>query len=65
LIRDVAFGVQYWAMSADTVNAYYDSSMNSINFPAGIIQPPFFSAFAPPAVNFGGIGSVMGHEVCC
>lgn len=53
----------YWAMSADTVNAYYDPSLNSINFPAGIIQPPFFTGAAPPAVNFGGIGSVMGHEL--
>ncbi len=53
----------YWAMSTDTVNAYYDPSLNSINFPAGIIQPPFFSALAPAAINFGGIGSVMGHEI--
>lgn len=52
-----------WAMSADTVNAYYDPSLNSINFPAGIIQPPFFTPLAPAVVNFGGIGSVMGHEL--
>jgi len=50
-------------MSAPTVNAYYDPLMNSINFPAGILQPPFFNAALDPAVNYGGIGGVIGHEL--
>jgi len=45
------------------VNAYYMSSMNDINFPAGILQPPFFDPTKDPAVNFGGIGVVIGHEM--
>jgi putative endopeptidase len=52
-----------WGMTPPTVNAYYDSSMNDINFPAGILQPPFFDFTIDPAVNFGGIGMVIGHEM--
>ena len=51
-----------WFMTPQTVNAYYDPSMNNINFPAGILQPPFFDPNAPMAVNYGAIGFVMGHE---
>ena len=50
-----------WGMTPPTVNAYYNPSMNEIVFPAGILQPPFFSA-ADDAVNYGGIGAVIGHE---
>ena len=52
-----------WDMTPQTVNAYYDPSMNNINFPAGILQPPFFDPSAPPAVNYGALGFVMGHEM--
>ncbi len=52
-----------WGMTPPTVNAYYDPSQNNINFPAGILQPPFFSAATDPAVNYGGAGSVIGHEL--
>ena len=52
-----------WGMSPPTVNAYYSPSFNDINFPAGILQPPFFDASIDPAVNFGGIGVVIGHEM--
>jgi putative endopeptidase len=52
-----------WAMTPPTVNAYYSSSMNSINFPAGILQPPFFDPKADDAINYGGIGAVIGHEM--
>jgi putative endopeptidase len=52
-----------WGMTPPTVNAYYDQSFNDINFPAGILQPPFFDFTADPAVNFGGIGVVIGHEM--
>ena len=52
-----------WGMTPPTVNAYYDPSMNDINFPAGILQPPFFDASMDPGVNFGGIGVVIGHEM--
>ncbi|HUB29625.1 MAG TPA: M13 family metallopeptidase [Terracidiphilus sp.] len=52
-----------WGMTPPTVNAYYDPSMNDINFPAGILQPPFFDFKVDPAVNFGGIGVVIGHEM--
>ena len=52
-----------WGMSPQTVNAYYSSSLNEIVFPAGILQPPFFDPNADPAVNYGGIGAVIGHEI--
>jgi predicted metalloendopeptidase len=52
-----------WFMSPPTVNAYYDPQMNSINFPAGILQPPFYDNNMDDAVNFGGIGAVIGHEL--
>jgi putative endopeptidase len=52
-----------WGMTPPTVNAYYDPSMNDINFPAGILQPPFYALSASPAENFGGIGMVIGHEM--
>ncbi len=52
-----------WGMTPPTVNAYYNPSMNDINFPAGILQPPFFDASMDPGVNFGGIGVVIGHEM--
>jgi endothelin-converting enzyme/putative endopeptidase len=52
-----------WEMSPPTVNAYYQPLLNSINFPAGILQPPFFENKRDDAVNFGGIGSVIGHEL--
>ena len=52
-----------WGMSPQTVNAYYNSSLNEIVFPAGILQPPFFDPNADPAVNYGGIGAVIGHEI--
>jgi predicted metalloendopeptidase len=51
-----------WGMTPPTVNAYYDQSVNQIVFPAGILQPPFFDATADPAVNYGAIGAVIGHE---
>jgi putative endopeptidase len=52
-----------WGMTPPTVNAYYNPSFNDINFPAGILQPPFFDFSVDPAVNFGGIGVVIGHEM--
>ncbi len=52
-----------WGMSPPTVNAYYNPSMNEIVFPAGILQPPFFDAEADDAINYGGIGAVIGHEM--
>ena len=52
-----------WGMTPPTVNAYYNSSMNEIVFPAGILQPPFFYEDADDAVNYGGIGVVIGHEM--
>ena len=52
-----------WRMSTPTVNAFYSSSLNSINFPAGILQPPFFYPDADDAVNYGAIGAVIGHEM--
>jgi putative endopeptidase len=52
-----------WGMTPPTVNAYYSSTMNEIVFPAGILQPPFFDPKADDAVNYGGIGAVIGHEM--
>ncbi|MFY9793174.1 MAG: M13 family metallopeptidase, partial [Candidatus Sulfotelmatobacter sp.] len=52
-----------WEMSPPTVNAYYDPSMNDINFPAGILQSPFFDPSSAGAVNYGHMGAVMGHEI--
>ncbi|WP_151837739.1 MULTISPECIES: M13 family metallopeptidase [unclassified Acinetobacter] len=52
-----------WFMSPQTVNAYYNPSSNEIVFPAAILQPPFFNIDADDAVNYGGIGSVIGHEI--
>jgi putative endopeptidase len=76
VMRATAFEVHYrlsklgkpvdkaeWGMTPPTVNAYYNPSMNEIVFPAGILQPPFFNAEADDAVNYGGIGAVIGHEI--
>ena len=52
-----------WQMSQPTVNAYYDPQENNINFPAGILQPPFWDNKLDDAVNYGGIGAVIGHEL--
>ncbi|MBW3129087.1 M13 family metallopeptidase [Hymenobacter profundi] len=52
-----------WGMTPPTVNAYYSPSMNEIVFPAGIMQPPFFDPKADDAVNYGGMGAVIGHEM--
>lgn len=52
-----------WGMTPQTVNAYYNPSFNEIVFPAGILQPPFFDPAADLAVNYGGIGAVIGHEM--
>ena len=52
-----------WEMTPPTVNAYYNPLENNINFPAGILQPPFYSARTDAAVNFGGAGAVIGHEL--
>lgn len=52
-----------WAMTPQTVNAYYNPPMNEIVFPAAILQPPFFNLDADDAVNYGGIGAVIGHEI--
>ncbi|MCH7955327.1 MAG: hypothetical protein IIC40_06225 [Candidatus Marinimicrobia bacterium] len=52
-----------WFMNPQTVNAYYNPSMNEVVFPAAILQPPFFNMQADDAVNYGGIGAVIGHEL--
>lgn len=52
-----------WGMTPPTVNAYNNSSMNEIVFPAGILQPPFYDPKADDAVNYGGMGAVIGHEI--
>jgi predicted metalloendopeptidase len=52
-----------WGMTPQTVNAYYNPSLNEIVFPAAILQPPFFDAESDDAVNYGGIGAVIGHEI--
>ncbi|HZY33365.1 MAG TPA: M13 family metallopeptidase [Rhodanobacter sp.] len=51
-----------WGMTPQTVNAYYNPTDNTINFPAAILQPPFFNAQADDGINYGGIGAVIGHE---
>ncbi|MBP6997414.1 MAG: peptidase M13 [Phycicoccus sp.] len=52
-----------WLITPQTVNAYYHPGLNEIVFPAAILQPPFFDVDADPAVNYGGIGAVIGHEI--
>jgi endothelin-converting enzyme/putative endopeptidase len=52
-----------WAMTPQTINAYYSPLTNQITFPAAILQPPYFNAAADPAVNYGAIGAVIGHEI--
>jgi putative endopeptidase len=52
-----------WLMTPQTVNAYYNPTMNEVVFPAAILQPPFFNVDADDAVNYGGIGAVIGHEM--
>ncbi len=52
-----------WGMTPQTVNAYYNAQQNEIVFPAAILQPPFFDAKADDAINYGGIGAVIGHEM--
>ena len=52
-----------WSMTPPTVNAYYSPDRNNINFPAGILQPPFYKAGRDAAVNYGGAGAVIGHEL--
>jgi putative endopeptidase len=52
-----------WEMTAPTINAYYEPTQNNINFPAGILQPPFYFSSADDAVNYGAIGAVIGHEI--
>ena len=52
-----------WGMNPQTVNAYYNPLVNQITFPAAILQPPFFDPAADPAVNYGAIGAVIGHEM--
>jgi putative endopeptidase len=52
-----------WGMNPQTVNAYYNPTLNEIVFPAAILQPPFFNLAADDAVNYGGIGAVIGHEI--
>jgi putative endopeptidase len=52
-----------WGMTPQTVNAYYDPTMNQVTFPAAILQPPFFDPAADPAVNYGETGATIGHEM--
>jgi len=52
-----------WGMTPPTINAYYDPQLNTINFPAGILQPPFFDPTQDDAVNYGAIGMIIGHEI--
>jgi putative endopeptidase len=52
-----------WGMTPQTVNTYYNPSANEFVFPAAILQPPFFDLEAEDAVNYGGIGTVIGHEI--
>lgn len=60
---DVPVDKNEWFMSPQTVNAYYNPLWNEIVFPAAILQPPFFNTDADDAVNYGGIGAVIGHEI--
>src|SRR5271169_2631717 len=60
---DKALDRKEWGMTPPTVNAYYSGSFNEIVFPAGILEPPFFDKSMDDAVNFGGIGLVIGHEL--
>jgi predicted metalloendopeptidase len=55
--------MQEWEMTPPTVNAYYEPTENDINFPAGILQPPFYDFKSDPGPNYGGIGAVIGHEL--
>src|SRR6266436_5327572 len=52
-----------WGMTPQTINAYYNPTFNEVVFPAAILQPPFFDPQADAAVNYGGIGAVIGHEM--
>ena len=52
-----------WVMTPQTVNAVNMPAMNALNFPAAILQPPFFDAARADAMNYGGIGAVIGHEI--
>jgi endothelin-converting enzyme/putative endopeptidase len=52
-----------WGMTPPTVNAYYDPQLNTVNFPAGILQPPFFDKSMGDEINFGAVGAVIGHEL--
>jgi putative endopeptidase len=52
-----------WTMTPPTINAYYDPQLNTINFPAGILQPPYFDSSKDDAVNYGAIGMIIGHEI--
>ena len=52
-----------WTMTPPTINAYYDPQLNTINFPAGILQPPYFDNKMDDPVNYGAIGMVIGHEI--
>ncbi len=52
-----------WLMTPPTINAYYDAQLNTINFPAGILQPPFFDSALDDAVNYGAVASIVGHEI--
>jgi putative endopeptidase len=65
MVRDLGRPVDRtrWRMTPQTVNAYYNANNNEIVFPAAILQPPFFDADADDAVNYGGIGAVIGHEI--
>ena len=54
---------ELWSMTPQTVNAYYNPLMNQIVFPAAILQPPYFDPAADPAVNYGAIGAIIGHEI--
>ena len=64
-LKNLEEGTRDWEfpLNPQDVNAGYISALNSITFPAGILQPPFFDPFADPAVNYGAIGAVIGHEI--